>query len=40
MGETTSRDKGLVEEGSQGILGAHLSGLHAEEVMNIFAVAI
>ncbi|MCI0490975.1 MAG: NAD(P)/FAD-dependent oxidoreductase [Blastocatellia bacterium] len=32
--------KVLVEEGSGRILGAHLLGLHAEEVINIFALAI
>src|SRR5712692_2039795 len=40
MGETTSGFKVLVEEGSQRILGAHLFGPHAEEVINIFAVAV
>lgn len=32
--------KVLVEEGSGKILGAHLLGLHAEEVINLFALAI
>jgi glutathione reductase (NADPH) len=32
--------KVLVEEGSGSILGAHLIGLHAEEVINLFALAI
>ncbi len=32
--------KVLIEEGSNRILGAHLLGLHAEEVINLFAVAI
>jgi glutathione reductase (NADPH) len=32
--------KVLVEEGSGSILGAHLLGLHAEEVINLFALAI
>ncbi len=32
--------KTLVEEGDGRILGAHLLGLHAEEVINIFALAI
>ncbi len=32
--------KVLVEEGSDRILGAHLLGLHAEEVINLFALAI
>ena len=40
LGETTSGFKVLVEEGSQRILGAHLFGPHAEEVINIFAVAV
>lgn len=30
----------LVEDESQQILGAHLLGPHAEEVINIFAVAV
>jgi glutathione reductase (NADPH) len=40
MGETTSGFKVFIEEGSQRILGAHLFGPHAEEVINIFAVAV
>ncbi|MHB8718600.1 MAG: dihydrolipoyl dehydrogenase family protein [Candidatus Dormibacteria bacterium] len=32
--------KTLVEEGTERILGAHLLGLHAEEVINIFGMAI
>jgi len=32
--------KTLVEEGTGRILGAHLLGLHAEEVINLFALAI
>ncbi len=32
--------KTLVEEGTGRILGAHLLGLHAEEVINVFALAI
>jgi glutathione reductase (NADPH) len=32
--------KTLVEEGTEHILGAHLLGLHAEEVINLFALAI
>jgi glutathione reductase (NADPH) len=32
--------KTLVEEGTERILGAHLLGLHAEEVINLFALAI
>ena len=40
LGETTSGFKVLIEAGSQRILGAHLLGPHAEEVINIFAVAV
>lgn len=40
MGETTSGFKVLIEEASRRILGAHLCGPHAEEVMNVFAVAV
>jgi glutathione reductase (NADPH) len=40
LGETTSGFKVFIEEGSQRILGAHLFGPHAEEVINIFAVAV
>lgn len=32
--------KTLVEEGTERLLGAHLLGLHAEEVINLFALAI
>jgi glutathione reductase (NADPH) len=32
--------KTLVEEGTGRILGAHLLGLHAEEVINLFGLAI
>jgi glutathione reductase (NADPH) len=32
--------KTLVEEGTDRILGAHLLGLHAEEVINLFALAV
>jgi len=32
--------KTLVEEGTERILGAHLLGLHAEEVINLFALAV
>jgi glutathione reductase (NADPH) len=32
--------KTLVEDGTERILGAHLFGLHAEEVVNIFGLAI
>lgn len=40
LGETTSGFKVLIEEGSQRLLGAHLFGPHADEVINIFAVAV
>jgi glutathione reductase (NADPH) len=40
MGETTSGFKVVIEEGSQRILGAHLLGPHAAEVINVFAVAV
>jgi glutathione reductase (NADPH) len=40
VGETASGFKVLVEEGSGRILGAHLLGPHAAEVINLFAVAI
>ena len=40
LGESTSGFKVLVEEESGRILGAHLFGPHAEEVINIFAVAV
>ena len=30
----------LVEEGTDRLLGAHLLGIHAEEVINLFALAI
>lgn len=40
VGMPTSGFKTLVEEGTGRILGAHLLGLHAEEVINIFALAI
>jgi glutathione reductase (NADPH) len=39
-GETTSGSKVLIEEGSDRVLGAHLFGPHAHEVINVFAVAI
>lgn len=35
-----TRFKTLVEEGTGRLLGAHLLGLHAEEVINLFALAI
>ncbi|HVA88282.1 MAG TPA: NAD(P)/FAD-dependent oxidoreductase, partial [Chloroflexota bacterium] len=40
VGLRTSGFKVLVEEGSERILGAHLLGPHAEEVINLFALAI
>ena len=40
VAEKYSGFKTLVEEGSNRILGAHVLGPHAEEVINIFAVAI
>jgi glutathione reductase (NADPH) len=40
VGETCSGFKVLVEEDSNRILGAHIVGPHAEEVINIFSVAI
>ena len=39
-GETHSGFKILIEQGSDRILGAHLLGPHAEEVINIFSMAI
>jgi glutathione reductase (NADPH) len=40
VGESTSGYKVLVEEGTDRILGAHLLGSQAEEVINLFALAI
>lgn len=40
LGERISGFKVLIEEGTDRILGAHLLGPHAEEVINIFALAI
>lgn len=40
IGESCSGFKVLVESGSNHILGAHILGPHAEEVVNIFALAI
>jgi glutathione reductase (NADPH) len=40
VGETTSGYKVFVEEESHRLLGAHLFGPHAEEVINLFAMAI
>lgn len=38
--ETTGRFKTLVENGTHRVLGAHLLGRHADEVINLFALAI
>ncbi len=40
VGETTSAYKVLIEEESERILGAHLLGPHADEAINLFAIAI
>ena len=40
VGETASGFKVLIEEGSNQILGAHLLGPRADEVINLFAAAI
>jgi len=40
VGETASGFKVLIEEGSDRILGAHLLGPHAAEVINVFATAV
>jgi glutathione reductase (NADPH) len=40
LGETCSGFKVLIEEDSDRILGAHIVGPHAEEVINIFSMAI
>ncbi len=40
IGEDCSGSKVLIEEGTGRILGAHLLGPHAEDVINVFAVAI
>jgi glutathione reductase (NADPH) len=40
VGETVAGHKVLIEEGSERILGAHLLGTNAEEVINLFALAI
>jgi glutathione reductase (NADPH) len=40
IGEDTSGFKVLTEEGSGRVLGAHVLGPHAEEVINLFAVAM
>lgn len=40
VNEDAAGFKVLVEEGSGRILGAHLLGVHAEELINLFALAI
>lgn len=40
LGESTSGGKVLIEEGSERILGAHLIGPRADEVINVFALAV
>ena len=40
VGETCSGFKVLIKEGNNRILGAHILGPHAEEVINIFSIAI
>jgi glutathione reductase (NADPH) len=40
LGETAAGFKVLVERGTRRILGAHLLGPHADEVINVFALAI
>jgi glutathione reductase (NADPH) len=40
VGETHSGFKVLIEKESDRILGAHILGPHAEEVINIFSIAI
>ena len=40
IGESCSGFKVLIEEGTDLILGAHIVGPHAEEVINIFSIAI
>jgi glutathione reductase (NADPH) len=40
VGETTSGFKVLIEDQTDRILGAHLLGPHADEMINVFAVAI
>jgi len=40
VGEKVYGYKVLIENGSERILGAHLVGPHADEVINVFAVAI
>jgi glutathione reductase (NADPH) len=40
VGETASGFKVLVDESTDRIIGAHLLGPHADETINLFAVAI
>jgi glutathione reductase (NADPH) len=40
IGESVYGYKTLIEEGSGRILGAHLVGPHADEVINVFGLAI
>ncbi len=40
VGETTAGSKVLIEQGTDRIIGAHLLGPHADEVINLFAMAI
>jgi glutathione reductase (NADPH) len=40
LNESVYGFKTLIEEGTDSILGAHLVGPHAEEVINLFGVAI
>src|SRR5262249_62219763 len=40
VGESTYGFKVLIESGTDRILGAHLVGPHADEVINVFAMAI
>lgn len=40
VGETVSGFKVLIEEGSGRVIGAHLLGPHADEVINLFALAV
>jgi glutathione reductase (NADPH) len=40
VGETAAGCKVLIEDGTDRILGAHLLGPHAEDVINLFALAI
>ena len=40
VGETVSAFKVLVDEGADRVIGAHLLGPHADETINLFALAI